>query len=175
MSASTDEYRTRILNTHRQMRNGDSTEYVEARINLPRSLQGLRTGQVITKLLALNPSLQSEDWSSVTADVVGTNLIVGTVSQSRQRMINDLAELKVQPGRSARVPAAARPNNMYYVDMLMPIERELHIDFMEAFCRKFPSATHIQMPGLKPFGTDRILRLYFNTTTAPPRSFHRGR
>ena len=171
MSASTEEYRTHIQTLHKQMRKGESTEYVEARVSLPRSLQGLKTGQVVTKLLALNPTLQAEDWSSVTADVVGANLIIGTVTMSGRKMIDELDELKTEPGRSAKVPAAERPNNLYYVEMLMPIERELHIDFMEAFCRKFTTAKFIQMPGLKAFGTDRRLRLFFNTTTAPREVF----
>ena len=169
--ANSEAYKNHILELHRRMRKGNSTDYVEAKIALPRSLQGLKTGQVVAKLFALNPTLDSEDWSTVTADIVGTNLVIGTVSDSGRTIINELAELKVEPGRAAKVPAAAKPNNLYYVEILLPYERELHIDFMEAFLRKFPSAKYIQMPGLKAWGTDRRLRLFFNTTTAPREVF----
>ena len=77
----------------------------------------------------------------------------------------------MEPGRAVKVPSAEKPNNLYYVEILLPYERELHIEFMDAFVRKFPSSKFIQMPGLKPFGTDRRLRLFFNTTTAPREVF----
>ena len=152
-------------------RGGDATEYFESRIALPRSLQGLKTGHVIARLMANNPALDAEKWSCVTADVVGSNLIIGTVNKVGRELIDGLGEVKVEPGRTAKVPPASKPNNLYHVEILLPYERELHVEFMEAFLQSFPSAKFISMPGKKPFGTTRRLRIYFNTTTAPREVF----
>ena len=168
---NSDQYRKHVRELHTKMSGGDSTEYVESKVPLPRSLHGLKTSQVVAKLLSLNPSLDSETWSTVTADVVGANLVVGTVSARGRKMIDELNELKVEPGRAVKVPLATKPNNMYHVELLLPYERELHLDLMEAFLRKFPSAKYISMPGNRPWGTHRRLRLFFNTTTAPREVF----
>ena len=170
-NADTDVYRELVHELHKQMAGGGTSEYVETKIPLPPSLQGLKTGQVVSRLLAVNPSLDSDAWTHVTADVFGANLIVGTVSESGRKKINDLREVKVEPGRTAKVPAATKPNNFYYVELYLPYERELHVELMKAFLLKFPSATNISMPGKKPWGTTRCIRLYFNETTAPKEVF----
>ena len=170
-TASPAAYRQHVLTLHKEMAGGDATEYFESRIALPRSLQGLKTSQVIARLLAHNPSLDAEKWTAVTADVVGANLILGTMNKTGRELIDSLNELKVEPGRSSKVPPASKPNNLYNVEILLPQERELHVAFMEAFLLSFPSAKYISMPGKKPFGTTRRLRLYFNTTTAPREVF----
>ena len=170
-NASAEEYRQHVRDLHRQMTGGDTSDYFESKIPLPRSLQGLKTGQVVTKLLALNPTLDSSKWAAVTADVVGVNLIIGTVSKEGRKMIDELVEMKVEPGRSTKVPAAAKPNNLYYVELLLPYERELHVDLMEAFLIKFPTGKFVSMPGKRPWGTTRRVRLFFNTTTAPNEVF----
>ena len=82
-----------------------------------------------------------------------------------------MTHLKVEPGRTVKIPPTSRPNNMYFVECLLPFERELHVDFMAAFLKKSPSAKHISMPGKKAFGTTRRLRLYFHSTTAPREVF----
>ena len=168
---STEEYHAHVKELHTRMSGGDTTEYVESRISLPRSLQGLRTGQVINRLISLNKSLDKAEWSSVMADVVGNNLMLGSVSQEGRAAINGLKELKVEPGRTVTVPTATKPNNRYYVECLLPYEREIHVAFVAACLEKFPSARAISMPGKKSFGTTRRVRLYFNTTTAPREVF----
>ena len=170
-SANTAAYRQHVLKLHKEMTGGDVTDYFESRIALPRSLQGLKTGHVIARLIANNPTLDAEKWSCVTADVVGSNLIIGTVNKVGRELIDGLGEVKVEPGRTAKVPPASKPNNLYHVEILLPYERELHVEFMEAFLQSFPSAKFISMPGKKPFGTTRRLRLYFNTTIAPREVF----
>ena len=169
--ADRNAYRQLVKNLHKEMSGGDSTEYVETKIAMPRSLQGLKTGQVMSKLFNLNPSLNSEKWASVMADVVGQNLVVGTVCKIGHEMIDALQEIKVEPGRTVKVPPASKPNNFYYVELLLPYERELHVELMEAFLMTFPTARHISMPGKKPWGTTRRLRLYLNTTLAPKEVF----
>ena len=170
-TATAAAYRQHVLTLHKEMAGGDATEYFESRIALPRSLQGLKTSHVIARLLAHNPSLDAEKWTAVTADVVGANLILGTMNKTGRELIDNLNELKVEPGRSSKVPPTSKPNNLYNVEILLPHERELHVAFMEAFLLSFPSAKYISMPGKKPFGTTRRLRLYFNTTTAPREVF----
>ena len=170
-TASPATYRQYVHTLHNEMAGGDVTEYFETRIALPRSLQGLKTGQVISRILAQNPTIDTAKWHTVTADVVGTNLVVGTVSKEGKVMIDGLHELKVEPGRTAKVPPASKPNNLYYVEILLPYERELHVDLFEAFLLAFPTAKYVSMPGKKPFGTTRRIRLYFNTTTAPREVF----
>ena len=170
-TANTEAYTEHVRTLHSQLAGGDITEYVESKIALPRSLQGLRTGQVIAKLFTLNKDLESDAWSAVMNDVVGTNLVIGTVSETGREQIDKLMEVKVEPGRTVKVPPASKPNNMYYVECLLPYERELHVAFMEIFLRTFPTARHISMPGKKAWGTTRRLRLYFNATTAPREVF----
>ena len=121
--------------------------------------------------MSMNPELSAAEWSNVMAEAVGNNLILGTVTTAGRALINGLNELKVEPGRSVAVPQATKPNNMYYVECLMPYERELHVDFLAAFLKNFPSAKHISMPGKKAFGTTRRIRLYFHATTAPREVF----
>ena len=169
--ADRNAYRQLVKKLHKEMSGGDSTEYVETKIALPRSLQGLKTGQVMTKLFTINPTLNSEEWETVMADVVGPNLVVGTVNQKGHAMIDALQEIKVEPGRTVKVPPASKPNNFYYVELLLPYERELHIELLEAFLITFPTARHVSMPGKKPWGTTRRIRLYFNTTLAPREVF----
>ena len=170
-SANSSTYRQHVRTLHAEMSGGDSSDYHESRIALPRSLQGLKTNQVITRIISQNPTLNTNNWAAVTADVIGANLVLGTVSTNGKELIDSMGELKVEPGRTVKVPPAAKPNNFYYVELLLPYERELHVDFMEALLLSFPSATHISMPGKKPFGTTRRLRLYFNSTTAPREVF----
>ena len=167
-----DEYRTHVHELHAKLAGGNATDYVESKIALPRSLQGLRSGQVVMKVLALNPTLNVEDWSTVMAEVVGNNLILGTVTTAGRSLINNMNSLKLEPGgRTVTVPPATKPNNMYYVECLLPYERELHVDFLAAFLKHFPSAKHVSMPGKKAFGTTRRIRLYFHSTTAPREVF----
>ena len=169
---TTEEYRTHVHELHAKLAGGNATDYVESKIALPRSLQGLRSGQVVSKLLAMNPTLNVEDWSTVMAEVVGNNLILGTVTAAGRSLINNMNSLKLEPGgRTVTVPPATKPNNMYYVECLLPYERELHVDFLAAFLKQFPSAKHISMPGKKAFGTTRRIRLYFHSTTAPREVF----
>ena len=166
------EYRSHVHALHAKLAGGEATDYVESKIALPRSLQGLRSGQVMLKVLALNPSLHDDDWSTVMAEVVGNNLILGTVTTAGRTLINNLNGLKLEPGgRTVTVPQAAKPNNMYYVECLLPYERELHVEFLAAFLKNFPTAKHISMPGKKAFGTTRRIRLYFHSTTAPREVF----
>ena len=170
-TASASVYRDHVRALHKAMSGGDAADYHESKIPLPRSLQGIKTSQVITKLLVLNPALDSPAWACVTAEVIGNNLVVGTVTESGRKMIDTLKEMKVEPGRVAKVPTATKPNNCYYVELLLPVERELHVELLEAFLLKFPSAKSISMPGKKPWGTMRRLRLFFNHTTAPREVF----
>ena len=165
--ANAEAYKAHVLLLHAKMAGGNADDYVETKIVLPRSLQGLRTGQVMTRLLALNPNLNAAMWSDVMADVVGNSLIMGTVCAGGKEMIDKLSEIKVEPGRTVRVPPATKPNNRYYVECLLPHERELHVAFLEAFLKKFPTAKQISMPGKKAFGTTRRIRLYFTSTSAP--------
>ena len=153
------------------MSGGDAEEYHETKIPLPRSLQHIRTAQVIAKLFVLNPTLDSPAWADVTAEVIGKNLVVGTVTESGRKMIDSLNELKVEPGRTTKVLPATKPNNNYYVELLLPVERDSHVELLEAFLQKFPSSKFISMPGKKPWGTTRRLRLFFNTSTAPREVF----
>ena len=170
-AATADEYRKHVQELHKQMCGGDTAEYVETRIALPRSLHGLRTCQVMAKIFTLNPSLNTDTWSAIMADVIGPNLVVGTMCEETKKRLNELKEIKVEPGRSAKVPPASKPNNLYYVELLLPYERELHVDLMGAFLRRFPSGKHISMPGKRAWGTTRRLRLFFNSTTAPREVF----
>ena len=153
------------------MAGGEATEYVESKTALSRFLRGLRTGQVESIILSLNPTLNATAWGNVMADVVGNKIILGTVTADDREMINNLTEQKVEPGCTATVPQAAKPNNMYYVECLLPFEREFQVEFMEAFLKTFPSAKQISMPGKKAFGTTHRLRLYFHSTTAPREVF----
>ena len=170
-TASASSYRQHVHSLHSQMSGGDAAQYFETRITLPRSLQGLKTGQVITRILEQNPTIDTAKWHAVTADVMGTNLVMGTVSREGKELIDGLHELKVEPGRTTKVPPASKPNNFYYVEILLPLERELHVDLFEAFLLAFPTGKWVSMPGKKPFGTTRRIRLYFNTTTAPREVF----
>ena len=169
--ADKSTYRQHVQKLHMEMCGGDVTEYVETKIPLPRSLQGLKTGQVMTKLFSLNPSLNTDDYDTVMADVVGPTLVVGTVSEKGRKMIDTLLEVKVEPGRTVSVPTASKPNNLYFVELLLPYERELHLELLEAFLLKFPTARYTSMPGKKAWGTTHRTRLYFNSTTAPREVF----
>ena len=168
---SVDEYHAHIKDLHTKMAGGNATDYVESKVVLPRSLQGLRTGQVITRLLAMNQQLNGAEWGNVMADVVGKNLLLGSVNEAGCAAINNLKEIKVEPGRSVAVPPAAKPNNRYYVECLLPYERELHVALIAECISQFPTAKGISMPGKKSFGSTRRVRLYFNTTTAPREVF----
>ena len=169
--SSAEAYKTHIHQLHAKLMGGEATDYVETKIPLPRSLQGLRTGQVMTRLLALNTAIETTAWTEVMADVVGNNLILGTVTAGGKEKINNLIELKIESGRTVSVPRASKPNNMYYVECLLPYERDLHVEFMAAFLKNFPSAQHISMPGKKAFGTTRRIRIYFPSSTAPREVF----
>ena len=169
--ASTEEYKAHVRELHAKMTGGESDDYVETKVALPRSLQGLRTGQVVAKILALNAKIDVSVWSEVMADVVGNGLVLVTVTAGGKELINKLIELKVEPGRTVKVPQATKPNNLYYVECLLPYEREIHVEFMMAFLKKFPTAQQISMPGKKAFGTTRRIRLYFHASTAPREVF----
>ena len=171
LNASPETYKQHVRTLHKEMIGGELADYHESKIPLPRSLQGLKTSMVVAKLLTLNPSLNSDSWSTVTMDVVGNYIVLGTVSETGKAKIDALDELKLEMGRATMVPKAAKPNNMYHVELLLPHERELHVDFMDAFLRTFPTAKFIALPGKKPLGTIRRLRLTFNTVTAPREVF----
>ena len=170
-SADPPTYRDHIRSLHNNMAGGDTTDYHESRIALPRSLQGLKTGQVISRIMSFNPSIDTSKWASVTADIIGTNLVLGTINTVGKELIDGLGELKLEPGRASKVPPATKPNNLYHVELILPYERELHLDFLEVLFNVFTTAKYVSMPGIKPFGTTRRVRLYFNTTTAPPEVF----
>ena len=170
-SASTETYRQHVRELHNKMNGGNTADYYETRIPLPRSLQNTRTAHVISKLFNLNPSLDTPAWSDVTAEIIGNNMVVGSVTERGRQMIDSLKELKLEHGRTTKVPPATKPNNNYYVELLLPVERDLHVELLEAFLLKFPSSKTITMPGKKPWGTTRRLRLFFTTSTAPREVF----
>ena len=169
--ADAPTYRELVLTMHKNLAGGSASEYTESKLPLPRTLQGMKTSLVIAKILELNPSLNSDDWADVSADVVGNNLVIGTTTAAGRRMIDGLKELRLEHGRITPVPASDKPNNFYFVEILLPHERELHIDFFEAFLLKFPTAKYASMPGKMAWGTTRRIRLYFTVTVAPREVF----
>ena len=171
LSTSTETYRQYVRDLHNKMNGGNTADYHESRIALPRSLQNTRTAHVISKIFTLNPSLDTPAWADVTAEIIGNNLVVGSVTERGRQMIDSLKELKLEPGRATKVPPSTKPNNNYYVELLLPVERDLHVELLEAFLLKFPSSKTITMPGKRPWGTTRRLRLFFPTSTAPREVF----
>ena len=171
MNDDTASYIEEINKLHKDLVRGDIAEYHETQIALPRPLQGLRATQTMSRIAALNPNITTTDWTGVTAEVVGNNLTLAAVGAEGLRKLNSLKELTLEHGKSTTIPTASRPNNLYYVDLVLPHEVETHIELLGEFLKLFKTGSHMTNPGYKPFGSNRRLRLFFNSITAPREVF----
>lgn len=128
----------------------------------------MRVAATVTKIAELNPTLSANDWAQVSADVIGSKLVLTTFNAAGVNLINNLQAIKMEPGKSTSVPTATRPQNRYYVDILMPREVEMHQPLLAAAILKFKSLETIENPNYhKPLGSHRLLRFIFKTTTEP--------
>ena len=171
VNASPDEYSKMIREIHDEFIGGDAEEYHELQIALPRPLQGLRITQVMSRLEQMNPTLTDAAWSHVTADILGNNLVMASVGPHGLQQLQSLKELKLEHGKSTPLPAPQRPNNLYYIEMLLPYEIEMHRPLLGTLLRKFKNVSHLLNPGRKAFGSNRRVRLYFKSITAPREVF----
>lgn len=167
------DYVTALKSLHSSLVKGDPTGHHEVKLQLPRSLHGLRVAATVSKITALNPIIQTENWSSVTADITGNTLILTTFTSKGVELLKNLKELKMDTTKTTKVPDPTKPNNKYYVDILMPLgEWEIHPELLGVAIRKFPSIYMLENPNAdKPLGSKRLFRLYFKTTTAPREVF----
>ena len=170
-NAPASTYAKMIRQIHDEFVDGNAEEYHEIQIPLPRNLQGLRVATIMNRLEQMNTALKHADWSAVTADVVGHNLVLASVGPKGLEQLLSLKELKLEHGKSTPLATPQRPNNLYYVEMLLPHEIEMHRPLLGALLKTFRNVSHILNPGRKAFGSNRRVRLYFKSITAPREVF----
>lgn len=62
----------------------------------------------VIKIAGMNPKLSADDWTQVSADVLGSNIVVTSISDASVKRINDLKAIMMEAGKSTAFPKAAR-------------------------------------------------------------------
>ena len=167
MDTTYEEFERIIRDVHNTVHDGDTSEYHEIKLSLPRSMKNMRPIQILKKITEMNPSLENEAWTAVSADIINQHLVLGTMTQRGLELLNSLQEIKLETTMTTPVPKAKKPDNLYWIDLLYPPEVELRVPFLMKLIQIFPSGVKLSNPGKRPLGLHRRTRLHFNSVVAP--------
>lgn len=164
-------YANEIKKLHRALVKDDVSSYFETQVQLPRPLKKRATATT-SKIIALNPELKQNDWSKATAEVSGNKLFLTTFSKRGKQLLTGLEELNSGGGMKLKVPEPCKPQNQFYVSLLLLKDWDTHTISLGAPLQMFRTAERIENPHRNnPLGYKRLFRLSFSTVTAPREVF----